>query len=104
MGKRLTCVFLSERYLKRTAQTNVEIVKEITTFAAHEFSHQWFGNLVTPEWWDYLWLSEAFATYFQYYVASLVSWIRASEREKEKLNFFGVSERLNRLGISWMSF
>jgi aminopeptidase N len=31
----------------------------------HEIAHQWFGNSVTQNDWDHLWLSEGFATYFE---------------------------------------
>jgi alanyl aminopeptidase len=37
--------------------------RDLVTVTAHELAHQWFGNSVTPAWWDSLWLSEAFASW-----------------------------------------
>ncbi|CAL7935733.1 unnamed protein product [Xylocopa violacea] len=41
--------------------------QSIASVIVHELTHMWFGNMITPEWWSYLWLSEAFARYFQYF-------------------------------------
>ncbi|MFW6011575.1 MAG: M1 family metallopeptidase [Desulfosalsimonas sp.] len=48
--------------------TSAEGEERICEVIAHEIVHQWFGNLVTPADWKYLWLNESFATFFGYEV------------------------------------
>ena len=39
----------------------------VALVVAHELAHQWFGNLVTMDWWKELWLNESFATWVEYW-------------------------------------
>lgn len=52
---------------QHTAFANKQYVAEVV---AHELVHQWFGNLVTMEWWTHLWLNESFASFMSYVVVN----------------------------------
>lgn len=58
-------VTFSESYVKRSELTYKE-KESLASVILHEMAHMWFGNLVTMEWWDGLWLNESFATWMSY--------------------------------------
>ncbi len=57
--------FNEDRFVTKGEKTREEKRKLAVTLY-HEMAHMWFGNLVTMEWWNDLWLNESFATYSSY--------------------------------------
>ncbi len=79
-------VTFRDEFVYRSAVTDTERQTRAMVIA-HEMAHMWFGDLVTLQWWDDIWLNESFAEYMGYQT------LTEATRYTDTWTDFGVSRK-----------
>jgi aminopeptidase N len=66
------CVTFADEMVFKAQATDAQRSDRANT-VAHEMAHMWFGDLVTMQWWDDLWLNESFADYMGHRICAEVT-------------------------------
>jgi aminopeptidase N len=73
--------FRTVALLHDTRHSTAREKERIAETVVHEIAHQWFGNIVTMQWWDELWLNEGFATFMSYLCTNEIYKTQTNELE-----------------------
>jgi puromycin-sensitive aminopeptidase len=89
-------IFYRETFLLADPQSSTEQTRKfIAEVLAHEMAHQWFGDLVTMQWWDDIWLNEGFANWME--TKPLKAWNPAWHSELDEVSANQEALRLDAL-------
>ncbi|XP_076675235.1 aminopeptidase N-like [Andrena cerasifolii] len=85
-------IYLEYAVPRNSDLTQIRMQKTMTV--THEIAHQWFGNLVSPAWWKYHWLSEGMSTYLKFYITDKMfeTWTLMDNLVHTQILFFSTDD------------